>query len=73
MMTRRKKRLVELIRNYSHSHHRAIIHDDPESEERFHKDLNTLVDYIDQVIFLPGCDSCFDAAHPERYARKRVE
>lgn len=69
-MQRRKRKLIELIRNYSRSHYKYLVQVDQANEEKFHKDLDDLVEYIDQVVFLPSCDDCFAAAHPEREKRK---
>lgn len=70
-MIRRKRKLIELIRNYSRHHHHYLNTVDLETEEKFHKSLNDLAEYIDQIVFLPACDDCFNAEHPERERRKK--
>lgn len=72
-MIRRKRKLIELIRNYSRSHHTLLDEPTLDHDEKFHKHLDELVDYIEQVVFLPVCDDCFSAAHPERYHKDKKE
>jgi len=73
---RRKKRLVELIRNFANAHYHfhhamALSHETEEHEEKFEKSKQELLDYIDQTVFMKACDSCFNAAHPERERRPK--
>ena len=70
-MMRRKRKLIELIRNYSRSHHTLLSEPSLENDEKFHKNLDELVEYIEQSIFLPACEKCFNAAHPEREHRDK--
>ena len=69
-MIRKKINLVNLIRKYSYAYHHALSQPGEETEEKFQKNLTELVDYIDTVVFLPDCENCFAAAHPERGRKK---